>query len=1207
MSKRRSLRSCVLRSSSASSVLRSDSESPTPRGPRTRRKTSVLDAVCAEIFCGTSAVSASAVSASAVSDETKTLIASSTRSVVLAVSADPRLTQETFGPIAAMVAGLVRSGTEDETLGFVAYAIASNDEHGAAAKKLASIVATRGHATIASVAALSARTETRTARLLFAELFASSVTNETVVRSAMAHAEHLVPHALDTMYSKQPSAHLVATIAVAGYLDPASKWTRSALERVLAPEGAVRTKAFWHTDVLALVRNAVHGARAVQTARLLALRDGRLTARSDLLPWAAEPGNLHFLRTILDAGVSLQYDDNDPYVYESTRTAVDRACASGNTAALRMLFDADGACFLHHFDGSGLAHKLLLSCPSEFVALAETTRFCLGGTFVDGHHTLAMVAASTGNVEALVYLLSRGSDTRLVTQDTRECLMHLIAKLDAPSIDAVTEAVEAERSEEVEQVEAVEAERSEEVERSEDERSDEPERSDEVERSNARKTTVKTKRRRIPDRVKWGLFRELFKQDSTGLVPLEACSRAQPVCFVDAGGEELVAVPRDRTLSRFMRLCAALDAVPRRRVLLQFGFLAAREADAVSVFETARSLGYSTSEICGARKKDGATDTLGLAASRNDETLFRSLVADLANEGAANEALFRDDALLRVARRSPVSFAALYHDVVVPEARAAIRIIDAATAATTAVLDVVGICPVLGSEITEDAARLRAKMIARRRVHESYIDLSAARTLFPEFARVVARSIESQIYNGETRARFDGIEVFEFLIGIGAHEPHGYTDDTRDARYGYFASVFAPCARHILESLRDTGLVARYVRELCEAVHSTGPTVPRILEHVRIDRAERAVQPEILNAIFDRDDDEDDDDDDDDRIPRDVDYHSIADIRFVGEDASGPGQTREAINTLWAQITNDRDTFALSAGGLVPRPHARARLVGLAGFIAGTAMRVNIPLGLPHLCPSFAAALMGPVDVDATLVEEMVGADGIVRAAKSPSFEMSTEECVSYCAPFDLDCLCGGPAVPTALEIIGPTATHATFGSLCFLVAEAVIDTPAVRAMRRGFHSALCGTYTWGARQIAAMLASSIFEPRDASVLFFGTSAVSVDRIRSKTELVASASGDTYASHESESLALFWHLFRTELTDDQRLRFFTFWTSNASFPVHETPDESYRISPLPAHNAPLFTASTCACHLRVPRYTDKATMLAKMIASLDACGYMGLV
>jgi len=439
----------------------------------------VLDAVCAEIFRGTSAVSASAVS-----DETKTLIASSTRSVVLAVSADPRLTQDTFGPIAAMVAGLVRSGTEDETLGFVAYAIASNDEHGAAAKKLASIVATRGHATIASVAALSARTETRTARLLFAELFASNVTNETVVRSAMAHAEHLVPHALDTMYSKQPSAHLVATIAVAGYLDPASKWTRSALERVLAPEGAVRTKVFWHTDVLALVRNAVHGARALQTARLLALRDGRLTARSDLLPWAAEPGKLHFLRTILDAGVSLQYDDNDPYVYESTRTAVDRACASGNTAALRMLFDADGVCFLHHFDGSGLAHKLLLSCPSEFVALAETTRFCLGGTFVDGHHTLAMVAASTGNVEALVYLLSRGSDTRLVTLDTRECLMHLIAKLDASSIDAVTEAVEAveaerreevetERSDEVEEPERREAERSEQLEA---EQVEEPER-----------------------------------------------------------------------------------------------------------------------------------------------------------------------------------------------------------------------------------------------------------------------------------------------------------------------------------------------------------------------------------------------------------------------------------------------------------------------------------------------------------------------------------------------------------------------------------------------------------------------------------------------------------------------------------------------------------------------------------------------------------
>jgi hypothetical protein len=266
-------------------------------------------------------------------------------------------------------------------------------------------------------------------------------------------------------------------------------------------------------------------------------------------------------------------------------------------------------------------------------------------------------------------------------------------------------------------------------------------------------------------------------------------------------------------------------------------------------------------------------------------------------------------------------------------------------------------------------------------------------------------------------------------------------------------------------------------------------------------------------------------------------------------------------------------------------------------------MRSNIPLGLPRLCPTFAAAVVHPVDVDATLVEEMFGADGIVRAAKSASFELGTEECIAYCSPFG----CHGGLEASALEILGPTVTHATFGALCALVAETAIDTPAVRAMRRGFHRALCGTYTWGARQIASMLASSMLEPCDASELFFGTSAVSVDRIRDKTELTASATGDKYESHETESLALFWHLFGTELTDEQRLRFFTFWTSNASFPVHEAPDESYLISPIPAHDAPLFTASTCANHLRVPRYTDKATMLAKMIASLDACGYMGLV
>ena len=1135
----------------------------------------MLDAVCAEIF------------ACVVSEETKTLIVSSTRSVVLALSADPRLTHETFGPIAAMIAGLVRSGTEDETLGFAAYAIASNDENGAAAKKLAAIVAARGPGVTDSVAALAARTETRTAQRLFAELVAcSSDTSEAVVRTAMAHAEHLAPHALDTMYSKWPSAHLVATIAVAGYLDPSSKWTRTALERVLAPEGAVTTKAFWHPDVLALVYGAASVPRAIQTARLLALRDGRLTARSALLPWAAaDPTRLRFLEAMLDAGVAMQYDDNDPYVYESTREAVSRACAAANVAALRLLFRTDGACFVHHFDGSGLAYKLLLSCPSEFVALAESTRFCVGGTFVDGHHTLAMVAASTGAVEALVYLLRRGADTRLAARDTRECLMHLIAKLDAHAIDAVTECL----------------------------------------------TTIATQ-------VKWGLFRELFKQNSSGLVPLEACSLAQPVCFVDAGTDELVAVPRDRTLSRFMRLCAALDEVPNRRVLLQFGFLAARGSDAETIFETARSLGYSTSEICGARTKDGATDTLGRAASRPDETLLRALVAHLVRDGTANEALFRDDALLRVALRSPVSLASIYHEVVVPEARECIREVETAAAAARDLVALGG-HRALGDDVAGDAAQIYAKIQARRRVHESYLDLSAARTLFPECARVVARSIERRIYDGEARIAIDGLAAFEFLIGVGAHEPHGYTNDTRDSRYGYFASVFAPCARHILESLRDTGLVARYVRELCDAVHSTGPTVPRILEHVRIDRAERTVQPEILNAIFDRDyDDHDDDDDEEDEIPRDMDYQSIADLRFVGEDASGPGQTREAINTLWTQITNDRDAFALAPGGLVPRYSSRLlgrRLLGLAGFIAGTAMRMNIPLGLPHLCPTFAAAVVHPVDVDATLVEEMFGSDGIVLAAKSASFELGTEECIAYCSPFDLNSTDGpygpygpdGPDRPdnegtdnegtkrglnkgivaSALELIGPTVTRATFGSLCFLVAETAIDTPAVRAMRAGFHRALCGTYTWGARQIASMLASSIFETRDASQLFFGTSAVAVDRIRHKTQLVASATGDTYASHETETLALFWHLFGTELTDEQRLRFFTFWTSNASFPVHETPDEAYLISPVPADTKPLFTASTCANHLRVPRYTDKDTMLAKMIASLDACGYMGLV
>ena len=1102
--------------------------------PRTRSRSSsehgpVLDAVCTEIFQLNPRLS----------EATKTLVTRSTRSVVLALSSDHRLTAASFGQVAAMIAALLPRTTDDEALGFVSYAIAANDEHGAAATKLASIVAARGAKAVEGVAALAAQTETRTAKRLFSELFAAAGIKETVIRVATANPETLAPHALDTLFSDSSSAHSVAVIAVSGYLDPSSKWTRVAVERVLAPERVVKTKAFWHPDVIALVKRASSAqVRASNMVRLIATRDARLTARSGLLPWAAEEtGRIRFLEILLDSGVRLSYanedEEEDPYVYESTRSAISRACASGNVAALRRMFRSDRACFVRHFDSARLACTLLASAHAEFVALAEETRFCISGTFVDGHTTLAMAAASTGNAAALVYLLGRGSDTKTVTLDTRESIMHLIAKLDAPSIDMVTACVES---------------------------------------------------RATKESVKWGLFRALYKKDSAGAVPIEVCSSAQ----------------HDLSLSAFMRLCVAIDEAPTRRVLLLFGFLPARRSDAEHIFGVARSLGYTTSEICGARTKDDDTDTLGLAASRPDDTLFRSLVSLLSSEGAANAALFRADAMVRLARRSPEALASIYRDVVVPEAHEAIRAIERASILAAATRDFVAEGPacLFGNEVIEDARRVALRLQARRAVHESYLNMSAARDLFTEFARAVARSVESRIYGGAIEARIDGIEVFEFLIGIGAHEPLGYTEDTRDSRYGYFASIFVPCARHILASLRGTGLVVRYVLEICEAVNSTGISYARNLEHLRIDRAAKRLQPEVLAAIFDGG--SDDDDDDEGRVHRSVDYHSIADIRFVGEEATGPGQTREAINVLWTQITADRGAFALTPGGLVPRPFACERLMGLAGFIVGTAMRAKIPLGLPHLCPTIASAVVAPI-VDHTIgesvVAEMFGADGIVLAAKSPSFALSTEDFLSYCSPSDdIEC-----------SALGPTVTHATFGAMCNIVADSVLGSPAMHAMRGGFHSALCAQCKWGARQIASMLASSIFEPRDASLLFFGTTAVSVDRIRAKTQLVSSTTGDTYESHDTESLAIFWDLFGSELTEEQRLTLFTFWTSNASFPLCDSPDEWYLISPMSVHNAPLFTASTCANHLRVPRYTDKATMLAKLIASLDACGYMGLL
>jgi hypothetical protein len=1103
------------------------------------------------------------------------------------VAADARLTDATFGKVAALVSVLTAAEranpveanemTDAEIAAecFVSYLIEQDEQAEQATAALASIIARRGARTIVSVAALAARTDTANARCLFRAMFCplAGPTKATVVRAATTRPDALAPHALDALLADGPSARLLAHLAVSGYI--ASTWARVDVERVLASDRSVATKAFWGADVLELIAHHAASPRASEIVRLIAAREPVLTSRSGLLPWAcADAGRVRFLDALFDAGVRLAFTTD-------VEDAVSVACSRGNVAALRAMFRVSSARFVRHFNDARLAARLLVECdPAEFVAFAEETRLDVGLTFA-GNRTLAVVAASTGNAAVLVYLLERGCDTTLVTEAKHEGLMHFVAKLDAPSLDEVASCVE-------------------------------------------RLGSVAVTR---------SMLRELHKTDIFGAVPIEVCSRRAGV----------------HTLSCFMRLCAALDR--GGRVLLLFGFLAERaeraeRADAEHIVGVARSLGYSAEEICGARTKDDKTDALGLAASRPDETLFGALVSLLVREGTANAALFRCDALIRLARRSPVAFASIYNDVVVHEARAALHTIDRASSLAGSAAAFVSEDPCFGPEVEADARRVVDRINARRRVHESYLNLSAARSLFPACALVVARSVESVIYGGEARDPVDGVEVFEFMLGIGAHEPHGFADFS-GCPADYFAAVFAPCARRILESLRGTGLVARYVRGLCGAVHSTGPSASRNLEHVRIERTSATIQPGLLDAIFDRRDEDDrweadeadrreadeadeadrreedeadeadrreedeaDEADEADRweeedlLPRNVDYHSIADLRFAGEDASGPGQTREAIGVLWAQITADRDGFARTPGGLVPRPYACKRLMGLAGFIVGIAMRANIPLGLPHLAPSIAAVVVAPdPGFGAAVVAELFGADGVVLAAKDRSFEMSTEDCLSYCSPFNISERAGA-RIESAM---GPTVTHATFASMCALVAGTVLGTPALEAMRLGFLRALCGTYTRGARHVASMLASSIFEPSDASLLFFGTSVVSVDRIRSKTRLVAGITDDAYESHETESLALFWDLFRTELSDEQRLMLFAFWTSNSSFPVHEAPDECYLISPLPVYNAPLFTASTCANHLRVPRYTDRATMLAKMIASLDSCGYMGLV
>ena len=281
---------------------------------------------------------------------------------------------------------------------------------------------------------------------------------------------------------------------------------------------------------------------------------------------------------------------------------------------------------------------------------------------------------------------------------------------------------------------------------------------------------------------------------------------------------------------------------------------------------------------------------------------------------------------------------------------------------------------------------------------------------------------------------------------------------------------------------------------------------------------------------------------------------------------------------------------------------------------AGHEVIVEAGAGAGAMLPDAAYAEAGAKIASAR--SEVIAADVIVAVAPPSLDETAALRADSVLVGF-LQPLSNGEGVK-ALAASGVTSF--AMESVPRISRAQSMDALSSQSNVAGYRAALIGAQELGRFYPMLMTAAGTIRP--ATVLVLGAGVAGLQAIATARRLgsvVQAFDVRAAVKEQVESLgAKFLEFdlggdlegeggYAKELTDEQRLRFFTFWTSNASFPVHEAPDEAYIISPLPAHNAPLFTASTCANHLRVPRYTDKATMLAKMIASLDACGYMGLV
>jgi E3 ubiquitin-protein ligase TRIP12 len=290
-------------------------------------------------------------------------------------------------------------------------------------------------------------------------------------------------------------------------------------------------------------------------------------------------------------------------------------------------------------------------------------------------------------------------------------------------------------------------------------------------------------------------------------------------------------------------------------------------------------------------------------------------------------------------------------------------------------------------------------------------------------------------------------------------------------------------------------------------------------------------------------------------------------VQFAGENGTGTGPVREFFLKMSTLFRERKDLWRIGSAALFPRPAADPHLIYLLGVLCGKAIALDAHVDLPF-DPIFFKVVRGHITeetclrIDRHLTESMTDWKGLYD--------------LSFLFPDQDSC----PLVPGGEEIV---VDEGNVNEYVTLLRDRLVCKDLADIFKRGFET------------VMAWDILNVFTPQEILVLLNGSLVVPFTREELEEHVVPEQ------GYQRDSPQIQW-LFEVMLdfTDSERVAFVQFLTGSCALPVgglaalHPKLHIAKKLGGVTA----LPTVSTCQTYLKLPEYTSKEELRAKLLVAL---------